>query len=92
MSLTPSKTQWGLTKGKAPKYGSPAVLREWISENFENHDAEYTISVQFCEDPDKNRLRITAWNGRVNFMTSRMWFFQYRVRSVPRDESFGKKK
>lgn len=28
LSLTPSKTQWALTKGKVPKDGSLTVLRE----------------------------------------------------------------
>jgi hypothetical protein len=67
MSLTPSKTQWALTKGKVPKDAGPTILRDWISEYFEKYDAEYTLSVQFCEDPDKEPIEDTSVEWRSKF-------------------------
>jgi hypothetical protein len=67
MALTPSKTQCGLTKGKVPKDAGPTILREWVSEYFEKYDAEYTLSVQFCEDPDKEPIEDTSVEWKSKF-------------------------
>ena len=97
MSLTPSKTQWVLTKGKVPKYGSPTILREWILEYFEKHDAEYTLWVQFCEDLEKEPIEDTSveWNSKFyeiadvvflkqdSFSAKRRVFWEEKMRLDP---------
>ena len=84
LSLTPSKTQWALTKGKVQKDGNPTILREWISEYFERHDAEYTLSVQFCEDIEKEPIEDTNVEWKSKF---------YDIADVvfPKQDSFSAK-
>ena len=97
MRLTPSKKQCALTKGIVPKDASPTILREWISEYFENHDAEYTLSVQFCEDPEREPIEDTSveWKSKYydiadlvfsrqdSFSAKRRVFWEEKMRLDP---------
>jgi hypothetical protein len=66
-SLVPSKSQYAKTHGKVPKDASPTILREWIEEYYLDSDAEYTLSVQLCENVDTEPIEDTSVEWKTTF-------------------------
>ena len=64
--MVPSRTQKEAGRELATKDHSQHALREWLQKYFEEHDAEYSFEVQFCEDLKDQPVEDTRWTWDEN--------------------------